>query len=91
MDVRTSIEFSNLKKINDLARKLVETKKGIRYHWFIKLLTLILILTIAIAIVEREFSYLKIKNQFRNRISDQWMHDTLVMYVNSYGKLSGGG
>ena len=31
MDVRTSVDFSDLKRISDLAQKMVETKKDIGY------------------------------------------------------------
>ena len=45
-------------------------------------MTLVLILPVATAIVERAFSAMNIiKNQLRNRIGDQWMNDCLVIYI----------
>ncbi|XP_057506609.1 uncharacterized protein LOC130789836 [Actinidia eriantha] len=82
MDVRTSVDFSDLKGISDLAQNMVETKKDIGYPLVYRLLTLALILPVATATVERAFSAMKIvKNRLRNRMGDQWMHDTLVVYI----------
>ncbi|CAL5390296.1 unnamed protein product [Camellia sinensis] len=42
IDMRSSVEFSNLKGISDLARKMVETRKERIYFLVYKLLTLAL-------------------------------------------------
>ena len=82
MDARTSVDFLDLKGISDLAQKMVETKKDIRYPLVYRLLTLALILPVATTTVERAFSAMKIvKNRLCNRMGDQWMHDTLVVYI----------
>ena len=57
-------------------------KKNISYPLVYSLVTLVLILPVATAIVERAFSIMNIiKNQLRNRIGDQWMNDCLVIYI----------
>ena len=57
-------------------------KKNISYPLVYSLVTLVLILPVATAIVERVFSAMNIiKNQLRNRIGDQWMNDCLVIYI----------
>ena len=57
-------------------------KKNISYPLVYSLVTLVLILPVATAIVERAFSAMNIiKNQLRNRIGDQWMNDCLVIYI----------
>ena len=61
---------------------MVETKNDIGYLLVYRLLTLTLILLVAIATIEIAFSAMKIvKNQLRNQMGDQWMHDTLVVYI----------
>ena len=57
-------------------------KKDVSYPLVYSLVTLVLILPVATAIVERAFSAMNIiKNQLRNRIGDQWMNDCLVIYI----------
>ncbi|KAL6953921.1 hypothetical protein U1Q18_052845 [Sarracenia purpurea var. burkii] len=82
LDVRSSIEFSDLQGISNLAQKMVKTKKDKAYPLVYKLLTLALILPVATATVERAFSAMKIvKSRLRNRMGDQWMHDSLLVYI----------
>ncbi|KAL7181344.1 hypothetical protein ACSBR1_040265 [Camellia fascicularis] len=82
VDMRSSNEFSELKEIGDLARKLVETKKDIVYPLVYLLIKLALILPVATATVERAFSAMKfIKNLLRNRMGDQWLNNCLVTYI----------
>uniref|UniRef100_A0A2N9J031 TTF-type domain-containing protein n=1 Tax=Fagus sylvatica TaxID=28930 RepID=A0A2N9J031_FAGSY len=81
-DVRSSIEFSKLEGICDLAQKMVETKKNVVYPLVYLLVTLALTLPVATATVERAFSAMKIvKNRLRSRMSDQWMNDSLIVYI----------
>lgn len=54
-DMRLSNEFLEMKWINSLAKKMVETKKNIVYPLVYLLITLTLILLVAIVIVERAF------------------------------------
>ena len=80
--VRFSIEFSKLEGICDLAQKMVETKKNVVYQLVYLLVTLTLTLPVATATVERAFSAMKIvKNRLRSRMSDQWMNDSLIVYI----------
>jgi hypothetical protein len=61
---------------------MVGMKKDITYPLVYSLVTLSLILSVAIATVERAFSAMNIvKNRLRNRMGDQWMNDCLVMYI----------
>uniref|UniRef100_A0A2N9IKZ9 DUF4371 domain-containing protein n=1 Tax=Fagus sylvatica TaxID=28930 RepID=A0A2N9IKZ9_FAGSY len=77
-----NIEFSKLEGICDLAQKMVETKKNVVYPLVYLLVTLALTLPVATATVERAFSAMKIvKNRLRSRMSDQWMNDSLIVYI----------
>jgi hypothetical protein len=81
-DVRSNIEFSKLEGICDLAQKMVETKKNGVYPLVYLLVSLALTLPVATATVERAFSAMKIvKNRLRSRMSDQWMNDSLIVYI----------
>ena len=60
-------------------------KKNDVYPLIYKLLTLALILPVATATVERVFSAMKlVKTQLRNRIGDQWLNDSLVVYIEKH-------
>ena len=64
--------FLELKGIDELARKMVETQKDVTYSLVYLLVKLVLILPVATATVERSFSTMKyIKNQLRNQMGDQ--------------------
>ncbi|KAI8528033.1 hypothetical protein RHMOL_Rhmol12G0119600 [Rhododendron molle] len=81
-DMRTSNEFSSLNGIADLSRKMLETERDKVYPFVYLLLTLALILPVATATVERVFSAMNIvKDRLRNRMSNQWLNDSLVVYV----------
>jgi hypothetical protein len=81
-DMRTSIKFTKLKGIADLAKRLVETSKHEVYPLVYMLITLALTLPVATASVERAFSAMNIvKNQMRNRMGDQWLNDCLIVYL----------
>ncbi|KAL7197812.1 hypothetical protein ACSBR2_020353 [Camellia fascicularis] len=67
VDILSSIEFSWLNRIANLAKKMVETGRDKAYPLVYLLLTLALILPVATVIVERVFSAMNIvKNQLRN-------------------------
>ena len=81
-DMRSSSEFSRLEGIGDLATLLVETGRHKVYPLVYLLLTLALILPVATATVERAFSAMNIiKNRLRNRMGDEWLSDSLVIYI----------
>ena len=56
VDMCSSTEFSELRGISDLAKKMVEKRKDKLYPLLYRLLTLSLILHVATAVVERVFS-----------------------------------
>ncbi|XP_004308301.1 PREDICTED: zinc finger MYM-type protein 1-like [Fragaria vesca subsp. vesca] len=56
--------------------------KSRTYMFVYKLITLALVLPVATATVERAFSAMNIvKNRTRNRMEDQWLNDSLTMYL----------
>ncbi|GMP43959.1 hypothetical protein CsSME_00013118 [Camellia sinensis var. sinensis] len=82
IDMLSSSEFSMLNGIADLAKKMVETGRDKVYPLVYLLLTLALILPIANTTVESVFSAMNIvKNWLRNQMSDEWMNDSLVVYI----------
>ena len=82
VDMRTEVEFSNLKGISDRAQKKVETKRDKVFTLVYLLIKLAMISPVATATVERTFSAMNIvKNRLRNRMGDQWMNDCLVAYI----------
>ena len=61
---------------------MVETRKHERYPLVYRLMKLVLVLSVATAIVERIFSSLKIvKTNLCNRIGDEFMNNCLICYV----------
>ena len=61
---------------------MVEMKKNVSYLLVYSLVTLVLILLVATATVEKAFSAINIiKNRLRNQIGDPWMNDCLVTYI----------
>ena len=81
-DMQSNDKFQNLHGIADLAKKLVETRKHKTYPYVYLLITLALVLPVATASVERAFSAMNIiKSRTRNRMGDQWMNDSLVVYL----------
>ena len=82
IDMLSGSELSRLNGIVDLAKKMVESGRDKIYSLVYLLLTLALILPVAIATVERVFLAMNIvKNRLRNRMGDEWMNDSLVVYI----------
>lgn len=82
MDLRSSIEFSGLNGIADLAQKMVETEKDSVYPLVYLLLTLALILPVATPTVERVFCATRIvKNRLLNQMEDQRTDDSWIAYI----------
>ncbi|XP_068317179.1 uncharacterized protein [Pyrus communis] len=70
-DMKMHSEFSSLRGISDLAKELVKTGRCESYMLVYKFLTLVLVLPIATASVERAFSAMKIvKTPLRNKMGD---------------------
>ncbi|XP_062076272.1 uncharacterized protein LOC133781179 [Humulus lupulus] len=81
-DLRSHTEFSELKGIADLSKRLVETNKHEVYPLVYLLIKLALTLPVATASVERAFSAMNIvKNQMRNKMRDEWLNDSLTVYL----------
>lgn len=81
-DMKSSVDFNTLKRVECLAAKLVETKKHVVYPLVYKLIRLVLVLPVSTASVERSFSAMKVvKNRLRNKMGDKWMNDCLVAYI----------
>lgn len=79
MDMRSGVEFANLEGIGDVSEKMVETRKNIGYPLVFKLLTSALVLPVVTSTVKRVFYAMKIVN--RNQMGDQWMLDSLIVYM----------
>ncbi|XP_068309666.1 uncharacterized protein [Pyrus communis] len=71
-DMKMHSEFSSLRGISDLAKELVKTGRCASYILMYKLLTLVLVLLVATASVERAFFTMNIvKTPLRNKMGDQ--------------------
>ncbi|XP_066333690.1 uncharacterized protein [Miscanthus floridulus] len=82
VDVRNDTRFQQVKNLNELSIKLVETKKHDRFKQVYLLLKLVLILPIATASVERVFSGMNyVKTKLRNKMGDQYLNDCLVTFI----------
>ncbi|GAA0167174.1 hypothetical protein LIER_22165 [Lithospermum erythrorhizon] len=80
--VRGDPRFSDLKGLARLCRTLVQTKKHICYNWIFELVKLAFLLPATTTSVERVFSAMKyVKNELRNRMSDPWLNDCRITYV----------
>jgi hypothetical protein len=82
LEMTKNIEFSELNEIGKLSIKMVETGKSLVYPQVYRLITFALILPVATATVERAFSAMKlVKTEARNRMSDGWMNDSLLTFI----------
>ncbi|XP_034219023.1 zinc finger MYM-type protein 1-like [Prunus dulcis] len=80
--VSSSSDFSDLQGIGDLAKKMVEIRMHRAFNYVYLLITLALVLPVATASVERAFSVMNIiKGPLRNKMGDQWLSDSLLVYV----------
>ena len=81
-DMCNSVEFTGLRSLGELAHNLICSKKSGVYPSVYRLLQLALLLLVATATVEKAFSAMKIiKNRLRNRMGDQLLNDSLVVYI----------
>ncbi|XP_070676403.1 uncharacterized protein [Malus domestica] len=84
-DMKMHSEFSSLRGIGHLAKELVKTRRCTNYMLVNKLLTLALALSVATASIERVFSAMKIvKTPMRNKMGDQWLSDSMLVYIERY-------
>lgn len=81
-DMHSNTKFQELNGISDLAKKFVETGQHKVYSLVYLLITLALVLAIAATYVESVLSCMNfVKKRLRNRMGDQWMNDSLVVYL----------
>lgn len=80
--MRSNKEFNDVLGINDLAIRLLQTRRNILYPLIYRIITLALTLPISTTTVEKIFSAMNtIKAQLFNRISNQVLVDYLVIYI----------
>ncbi|XP_070667918.1 uncharacterized protein [Malus domestica] len=80
--VHSDNDFSQLWGINELAKKMVEKGLHRTFAYVYLLVQLALVLPVATASVERAFSAMNIiKGPLRNKMGDQWLSDSLVVYI----------
>jgi hypothetical protein len=61
---------------------LIETKKSERYSHIDRLIRLVLTLSVSTATTKRAFSAINvIKTRFRNKIDDEFLANSLVVYI----------
>ncbi|XP_057763641.1 uncharacterized protein LOC130984957 isoform X1 [Salvia miltiorrhiza] len=76
--VRNDSRFSTITNLGSLAQEMVKSGN----HLVFRMIELTLVLPVATASVERAFSAMKIvKTDLRNRMKDEWMNDSLVVYI----------
>ncbi|XP_042409993.1 uncharacterized protein LOC121999370 [Zingiber officinale] len=81
-DVRSNERFEGILDLGALAKKMIETMKNRVFPLVYRMIELALLFSVATATVERVFSAMNIvKTDLRNRIRDEWMNDSLVVYI----------
>ncbi|XP_042400852.1 uncharacterized protein LOC121990857 [Zingiber officinale] len=81
-NIRQDPNFFGIEDLGSFAQKIVETQKNQAYPLVYRLIEMTLVLPVATASVERVFSAMKtIKTDLRNRMGDEWMNDSLVVYI----------
>ncbi|XP_042423385.1 zinc finger MYM-type protein 1-like [Zingiber officinale] len=81
-DVRSDEQFEGISDLGALAKKMIETMKNRVFPLVYRMIELALLLPVATATVERVFSAMNIvKTDLQNRIGDEWMNDSLVVYI----------
>lgn len=81
-DVKNNKDFSILRDIGSLAKKMVQSGKDRVFPLVYRLICLALTLPVATATVERVFSAMNIiKTDLRNRMGNPFLNDCLVCYV----------
>ncbi|KAK9690797.1 hypothetical protein RND81_09G154700 [Saponaria officinalis] len=82
LEIKEHPQLDSLKSISDLCRWLAETEKGEIYYLIDRLVRLVLTLPVSTATAERAFSAMKlIKTALRNRMEDDYLTDSLIVYV----------
>ncbi|XP_076941189.1 uncharacterized protein LOC143610662 [Bidens hawaiensis] len=74
--------LSDVSTLADLCQSLVKTQKRETYYLLDRVVRLILTLPVFAATTERGFSAMKmVKNRLRNRMSDEFLANNLVVYI----------
>ncbi|KAH6762712.1 hypothetical protein C2S52_020145 [Perilla frutescens var. hirtella] len=82
VNVRRDPQFSTISNWGMLAHEMVKSGKSLVFPLVYRMIELALVLPIATASVERVFSAMKIvKTDLHNRMADEWMNDSLVVYI----------
>jgi hypothetical protein len=77
-----ALSFQNWKGFMILLKKWLRLKKMWSNPLVYLLVSLALTLPVVTATVERTFSAIKIvKNRLRSQMSNQWMNDSLIVYI----------
>ena len=81
-DMRIDGRFFNVEDLRSLAKKMKENMKDRVFPMVYRLVELALLLPVATTSVERVFSAMKaLKTYLRNRMRDEWLNDSLVVYI----------
>ncbi|XP_042412971.1 zinc finger MYM-type protein 1-like [Zingiber officinale] len=81
-DVRSDERFEDISDLGAFAKKMIETMKNRVFLLVYRMIELALLLPVATATVERVFSTMNIvKTDLRNKIGDEWMNDSLIVYI----------
>ena len=81
-DMRIDGRFFNVEDLGSLAKNMKETMKDRVFLMVYRLVELALLLPVATASVEKVFSAMKaMKTDLRNRMGDEWLKDSLVVYI----------
>ncbi|KAK9073296.1 hypothetical protein SSX86_007620 [Deinandra increscens subsp. villosa] len=82
LEMTQNTKLREVSTVSNLCRALVETKKNETYFLIDRVVRLIMTLPVSTATTERGFSAMKIlKNRLRNKMSDEYLADSLVIYV----------
>ncbi|CAH9100982.1 unnamed protein product, partial [Cuscuta europaea] len=80
--VKSQSQFHAIEDLGSLAKQMVESGMNLVFSLVYRLIELALVLPVATASVERVFSGMKIiKTDLRSRMGDEWMNDSLVIYM----------
>ena len=80
--MRIDGRFFNVEDLGSLEKKMKETMKDRVFTMVYRLVELALLLPIATTSVKRVFSAMKdVKTDLQNRMGDEWLNDSLVVYI----------
>ena len=81
-DMRIDGRFFNVEDLGSLSKKMKETMKDRVFPMVYRLVELTLLLPVATTSVERVFFAMKaVKTDLQNRMGDEWLNDSLVVYI----------